>query len=299
MKWVFILAVAILFAATPLPAVAASGITVTQATANVTLAQSETGKRLTITLHNSTRTAADITLAAADFGALESTGGLFFLGESANNVWDRHRLAKWITITPGHLALQPGNSATVQVDIRNDESLSPGGHYAAIMAKVSGETAQKQLSINQVVSSLLFVTKEGGEQLGLSVKGFDASIAWFGGASSADMRLTNTGNAHAVPRGVVTLRGPFDQVLGRGIINQASSPLLPGITRTFDLTLTPSGIPLWPGLYMVQAQYRYDGSDRVQTVSKSVFYPGLLGILAIALVIFGALFYVVRRRRSA
>ena len=145
----------------PSSAVAApSGLTITPAKQQITLQTDEPEKRLTVLVTNNTPSSVNLSFSAKDFGGLDDTGGLFFLGSDVNATWDDNRLAKWLTVTPSSATIASRAQQPVQVVIDGGADLAPGGHYAAIVATLASQS-DEPVSINQSLASLLFVNKEG------------------------------------------------------------------------------------------------------------------------------------------
>lgn len=274
-----------------------TGITVTPSMDSITIAETEPEKRLAVMITNNTDSAVALELTTQDFGALEDTGGLFFLGSKPDTSWDNHRLAAWMRVSPGTIHLKPREQQVVTALITDTDTLSPGGHYGAIVAKLTSSPSNTNLAINQAVSSLFFVNKQGGDVLGMSLQKLQVDIAWWGQPHEVTVSFANTGNTHVVPRGSVRLQDPFKKTIAQGTINQASTALLPNTKQTFTVHLGQSGLPWWPGTYTMRVDYRHDGSDTLKTATKQLFSPGIMGVAITVALIVGGIVWVVRRSR--
>ena len=261
-----------------------NGISITPPTQNITIEESQVSHRLTLIVANRTSSRVDLEMSAQDFGALDEGGGLLFLGTSPNNKWEDHRLAKWMDIKPKNFKLEPDEQAEVVVEIRNDATLTPGGHYAAVMATVASKEEKQNVAINQSLSSLLFINKVGGETYSLEAEQINPQTAWWGQVEGVTATLANTGNAHVVPRGTISLQDPLNRTVAEGIVNQSSTILLPGTENSFDTSLEQASLPLWPGMYTLVLAYRYDGQDALVTTQKQVFSLGVVasGVIILA-----------------
>lgn len=276
-----------------------NGLTVSPALNQMVVQSTQPNQSLAVTYTNHTSTSMDLEVLTQDFGGLEGTGGLFFLGAESNKVWDKHRLTPWLQVSPATFRLEPGQRQIVTVTIRNDQSLSPGGHYAAVTARLQGQSTDSTLTLNPAVSSLMFVNKKGGEVLGLSAQSLAADISWLGLADKVTVTFTNTGNSHVVPRGQIVVTDPFDRQISRGVVNQQSTILLPNTKQPFTTQLTRTHWPLWPGRYTLTLQYRYDGLDTPLIATKQTWVLGFGPLIAVALIIIGLVAWQYRRRQSS
>jgi hypothetical protein len=263
------------------------GISITPPMNDFVLSPEQSAHRFTIIVTNHSEATINLEVSSIDFGALEDSGGLFFLGESADIKWDKHRLARWINIESPQLDLRAGEQKEIVATINNLPSLSPGGHYAAIVARLRSSNNTSTISLRQAVSSLLFVNKTGGEVFGISANLLDADVQWWGSVDRATVHLSNIGNTHVVPRGQFVVKDPFNRSISQGILNAGSTILLPESKQAFDATLTPTSAPLWPGKYSLVLSFRHDGHDDYQVVAKEVFLVGrftliFLGLLTVA-----------------
>lgn len=245
-----------------------------------------------LTVENTTDIPAIFRITVLDFGALDESGGVAFLG--ASDPERKYGLASWINLEKDALVLNPGEKQNIRVAVENKESLSPGGHYAAIYLKMepdktpSGESSSA-VAFNPSFASLVFARKIGGETYGLEFKGRELQKRFFRNPSGTKLRFQNTGNVHIVPRGIVKITDPFGREVLRGIINPESAIILPETFRVFPVSLKKTAPILFPGPYAVSVEHRYDGKDdfAVQKfkfnfipVSFAVIILAIIGILA-------------------
>lgn len=270
------------------------GINITPSTQNITLESHQPVYRATLILTNRAASRVDLEMSAQDFGGVDEGGGLLFLGTNPNEKWDAHRLVDWIDIKPKKFKLDPQEQIEVIVEIRNDNSLGPGGHYAAIIATVASKEEKSFIAINQSLSSLMFINKIGGESYGIEAKNIEPQAAWWGQVEEVSTRLANTGNAHVVPRGTISVHDPFQRPVASGFINRESTILLPGTGDTFKASLEQVNPPLWPGNYTLVLAYRYDGQDAVYTAEQKVFSLGIVATASIILAITAGLAWFVK-----
>lgn len=279
-----------------LPAVgrATSAVTISPAAHEVILETGDVEKTVSFEIANQTPEELTVGLKMADFGSLDETGGIAFLGDQ-NDDW-QHRLASWLTLDRDQLRLAAGQSASVTVHIHNRDDLTPGGHYAAVLATVqdpgSRLSVQKSSASWQgVMSSQFYVLKRGGERYQIEVLDlFPSGLVWRW-PTKVEVRLRAGGNTHVKPHGTITTSFG-GKTVARGILNQDSALILPGATRVLTADLTNPGWR-WPGRYQLILRAS-DQMNQSQVEAERViwFAPWWL-VLVIILALF-----IWRRRRG-
>jgi hypothetical protein len=92
------------------------------------------------------------------------------------------------------------------------------------------------------------------------------------GADAVTLRFENSGNVHVVPRGILTLTDPIGRTVGRGILNESSSMILPESQRFYKTELRRLAPLFVPGWYSLTISYRYDGKNEFEAVSSKIFF---------------------------
>lgn len=255
-------------------------------------------------ISNNDTTPAIFKLSAIDMGTLDETGGVAFTGLTAD-YQTKYGLAKWIKLEHGEVTVPPKTSANINFEIVDDGTLSPGGHYGAIIAKRQGDQANdsNQISLSPEVTSLLFVKKINGARYAMELKSHQTDGSAWKLPQKVKLNFSNSGNVHIVPRGTVTVSDRLGRVISRGIINDNSSMILPERTRQLTTRLTPLSRAYLPGRYKIELAYRYDGQDSPMIISNNVYWlnlPILSGIfIAITGVYYGSyrLWRILQKRR--
>lgn len=243
-------------------------------------------KKLTMTLTNRTGTDATFRLSAVDFGSLDESGGVAFLGQGDEN-GNRYGLASWIALENERVTVPAGQAEEITVIIRNRESLSPGGHYGAILFHVEerngGTDESPSVSVNSSFASLIFAKKTGGETYDLSYKG-DVGLQGdpLGISARISLRFQNGGNTHLIPRGRVVVTDFIGRVVRTGVINGESARILPESFRVYGVSLKPVAPAFVPGPYTISVEYRYDGKDEMTVVLPERTFPVVLNLLWVA-----------------
>ncbi|HSW37424.1 MAG TPA: hypothetical protein VLG37_03595 [Candidatus Saccharimonadales bacterium] len=258
---------AIAQATTPAP-VKRSGVTVSPAFQELTIQAVDYVKPSNFTVTNNDSSTASFTLSAIDMGALDDTGGLIFSGLPAD-YQKKYGLAKWVQLEQTDITIAGHSTFTVQFRISNDDSLAPGGHYGAIVMtpKAKGASNKNQIALSPQPTSLLFVKKIGGELYKLTLQDIKTSNGFWHLPNEVKLNFKNTGNVHVVPRGLLVVKDPFGKETARGIVNEASSLVLPERSRNFIVSIKDMNRPLWPGRYRLLVGFRYDGQAKTREVS--------------------------------
>ena len=279
------------------------GITVSPAFQEIILDQKGESQDFSVSVTNDTDTVVTLKLSIFDFGSLDESGGVAFLGAS-DDLEKKYALASWMRLEKDTLFLPPGETGTVRVTIENRDSLSPGGHYGALTFKIENDTTLggtgSSIAVNQLFTALVFVKKVGGEIYDLKLGGqeYESSSTTFGDVLR--LRFQNSGNVHLTPRGVVYVTDPFSRTVRKGIINQESALILPETFRVYQVSLNMLAPVFIPGNYTVSLAYRYDGKEEFVTVTETHFFiPPLFISGAIFLLVGGTgTIFFLRRRKS-
>ena len=252
------------------------------------LTENDVSNDFQLTITNNTAKTQEFTLSALDFGSLNQTGGIVFAGSNSNSLINKYGLANWLELGVNSLTLEPGQSKSIPVSIINDVTLRPGGHYAAVVSSVTNQETPdvNEISINQKLSTLIFLTKTGGEKYDLKLKKIVTSGGTFKLPNIVTLHFNNPGNVHVIPRGTVKLISLSGKVISQGIINEDSSFALPETNRQIVVDLKNiSSAGLLPSIYKVQVNYRYDGIERFARREQTIKYVNIPLIILILTVL--------------
>lgn len=268
---------------------ATSGFTLSPPFKEIELKKEASQSSYFIEIANNTPVHQTLYLSIVDFGTLDESGGVAFLGSGPEILERKYSLASWVSLEKDVVEIGSGKSQKIKVTLVNKESLSPGGHYATVVASTKSPKEEgKNVSLNAAFASLIFVKKTGGEIYRLDLVGKEILSRHFGFPSKIALRFQNSGNVHLVPRGIITLADPRGTIISRGIINPESGIILPESFRLYHTTLDRLTLPLLPGFYVLNIQYRHEGREDFTHDSFAFFYPGIAGIafLLVLLTIF-------------
>jgi hypothetical protein len=257
------------------PAKPLQGITISPAYQQSSVSEGESERAVSFTITNNRPVQQDFKLSVADFNTLGETGGLFFVGANPTQLQKKYGLAKWFKLSQDKITLGAKQSAKIEAQILNLPDMSPGGHYGALMITAnsveSGNDVNK-VALNPIASSLLFVTKLGGDTHKLSLSDVQVSRSLFKLPDSITLRFHNAGNTHLIPRGIVTVSDAQGNIVSKGIINDSSSIILPETNRKIFVPLNTVKHSSKPGQYKLKVDFRFDGIDQYRSYKQSVYY---------------------------
>lgn len=271
------------------------GVTISPPFQDITVLPNQTLVPQNFAVSNNNDAPVTFDLSTVDMGALDDTGGVVFSGLTAD-YQQKYGLAKWLQLDRPTVTVAAHATQSVNFSIINDSTLGPGGHYGAIVVKPQGgsATSKNQVSLNPQAATLLFVRKVGGEVYGLNFVGGTTGTSWWQLPRQLTIKLKNTGNVHVVPRGFALIEDSHGNQIGKGIINQDSSLILPERTRDYTISWQRLKRIMWPGKYTVDVFYRYDGIDRYQHAVYTITFINLPFILSISVIIIALLWLIWR-----
>lgn len=265
------------------------GITVSPAFSQTVINATETEHPISFKVTNNESVEQTLQISTADFNTLDESGGLLFVGTNPTAIQKKYGLANWIRLPETSVTISPKQTVDVNATILNEQSLSPGGHYGALMLTLptdnSGST-KNSVSVRPIASSLLFVTKTGGETYKLRLTDVESSHNMFKLPDSVTLRFYNSGNTHLIPRGTVEIKDPKGKVVRRGIINVNSGIILPETYRRYSVPLTKVSAPKAPGTYRLTVNFRFDGYEQFRTYQTSQFLLTPIVVFLSILVLF-------------
>ncbi len=286
--------VQLLVFAPPATAAPAPAISISPAFQELELLIGQDRRPVELTVTNPFDTPLEFSASVVDFGTMNETGGVAFLGTNAGTVGRKYALSPWIKLERPTVTVAPKGSGTIKGTVENLPSLAPGGHYGAIVMSpvVRSGTRQRNVQLRQSISSLLLVKKLGGERYDLQLDAVRPAGAWFSLPKTAELRFQNTGNVHAVPRGLLRIIDPQGRIVAKTAINPESALILPDSARRYGLGVEQIASTKLPGPYKFIVQYREGSSDKVSTRVQTVnvywtdaMNGALVGLVSLVLVV--------------
>jgi len=224
-------------------------------------------------------------LSVVDFGSLDESGGVAFLTTNSDKYERKYALASWISLEKSEVVVAAKSKEKIKITILNKESLLPGGHYGAVLATLRNEekSVGDKVGLNQSMATLLYVQKSGDEKRNLILRNIIWQNPTLKFIDLIDLRFENNGNTHLVPRGKVEIKNIFNKVVAEGIINEGSVKILPETFRKMVVEINYFKKWKWPGKYLIEIDYRYDGNEAFSKYQNSFLYVGPEGIILLFL----------------
>lgn len=257
---------------------------------DVTLAQPGEEKKIPITYINHSDRSVRLQLLTIDLKQKDSNGIPSFINESGNSL--SYSLSSFLRLETESVNVDPNEKRIVNVSALNRENLSPGGHYAAIIARVtSDEPTAGKTTVLPSVSTTILLRKSGGESFNLSLKSSNWPSGWFvfGYPSVVSLEFQNEGNIHLIPYGRVEINDLFGRMLYKGVINENSLYVFPETRRFITANLRPieQSFPISLNVMNIKGN---DSLKKTSFIYKSTFVyinPWLIaGLIVFAVVLF-------------
>lgn len=194
-------------------------------------------------------------------------------------------------IPPDHLGLYPRNALlspgeTTEVSVSLDPNeLDPGGNYIMILGVQKSDLTEDE-SVNQKVehglASVILINQPSGAitQFKISDQSWPRLPVVFKPPTSIQLTLSNTGNVHITPRGLIETQDIFGRTTHRGYINQSSLYIFPDNSRLFkiDNQRLRLALPLTP-LTITTTTYDHDRQTFDQKTSSVLYVSPLILLL--------------------
>lgn len=286
---------------------AEGGISLTPFLKELELAEGQREGTFPLEIKNDSSSPVNIDFSVADFGSAGETGGALIM-DGQKNVANQYGLASYIELEKGKIALAAGEKKSVQVKIINGHSLSPGGHYGAVVADIENifdgkDGSASNVKLNSKMTALIFLRKIGGEKYDLALREEETDASFLSLPKKNRLYFENKGNVHVTARGLVSIVDPLGREIERGIINNESGIVLPGSVRMFPINFVQNKIAFLPGEYKIITKYRYDGKSEFVVQEKMFLHSPLIsnGFLCVILFLltYGLVGWLIGNKRIA
>lgn len=181
------------------------------------------------TLENNTDQELQFQFEVVAYTAVDYFGSLSFFNPSLNESVGE---INYVLFDQSFATIAPHSSKQISFRVQNRATLSPGGHYVALVSKLVSDTKIDH-QVLPAVASLLLVRKVDGEQINLSlisVQPTQRSVSVYF-PKRVDLSFENRGNVHVIPRGTLLVRDQFRRVVAQAVVNEDSVLILPGMRR--------------------------------------------------------------------
>ena len=248
-----------------------------------------------LTYINTTDKTLEVSFSASDFAPLEDGYKLSFLQEKdAANY--HYSLSSWIDFSSKKVTIAPHDHTDITVFVDKDK-LTPGGHYASVLAEVETK-GEGSVQIRGILSSLLFVrTNTGTEKEEAKIVGFFPNQTFINFPEALVLRLNNTGDTTITPFGLVTITDPFGNFVAKGILNESSAPVLPESIRRFETPIHSLTGFFPPGIYTAHIKLHFGKKNIVKDSTTTFISQGSLPLwqTGVGTLVFGVGYMLFRR----
>lgn len=250
---------------------------------------------ITITFKNNSQKTISLEIFPVDFKQQNERGGVSFLGKEAGSY--SYSLSSFLSFETDKLIIAPGKTEKLRVTVKNRLDLSPGGHYAAVVGRLTNDSKTENL-ISPALSSLIFMRKVGGERFNLSIKDVDwpSSLFVFRYPTSFDITFQNEGNIHLTPYGRGEITDMFGRLIYKGILNTSSAIVMPESRRLVPVEFRQIGksLPISINKLSIKGQDSLKKTNFIYEESFIYINPFLL---TVPLFLFA--FWFLRKRRNS
>jgi len=271
-----------------------TGFSISPPLIDMVINQADNEKSFVLNISNHSPSSEVFKLSVLDFGSLQESAGVAFFGFEKKELENKYSLASWIKLEKDAFVVDPDQTLPVKITIINRQSLSPGGHYGAILVKLDDQNSDQTrlVGLTQNYASLIFVKKTGGEVYGLDLAETNFKPNPIIMTKEINLRFENVGNVHLVPRGKVEIEDPRGKLVAKGIVNSDSAIIMPESFRNYFVKINKVDKIFWPGKYSLKVGFRHQGLEEFKYYQTGFFYFGdylfwglmvLLPILAIVL----------------
>jgi len=180
---------------------------------------------------NDTEADMPVNMLVQDFVAAGERGEVL-IKEGGN---ESYSLQNWVTLNPQTFIIPPRSSQLVEFTLRIPANAEPGGHYASVLASISGSTSGTGTGVAQKIGSLLLLNVAGDIVENLGVSDFEAPAFSEYGPESLSARFSNDGTVHLKPRGFVLVKNMLGAEVAKVDLPQLN--VLPQSTRKVEIPL--------------------------------------------------------------
>lgn len=263
---------------------ATGSITVSPAIINLVLPSGQQDASTSLTVTNNYNKTVRL---SAEWQSIDEVTGRLIPSGPLNPV-----LADSLRISETDLSIAPQSSKIITVAVHNTPALAPGGHYAILLFTVVSEGKEK-LGLQSALSVTAFIVKRDGAKTEISLNNLSAPHNLFSLPRKGTITLTNTGNVHVTPHAAVTVEHK-GEVIAKAIVNEASSPLLPGKKAVYKISFVKLKNMYWPAKLELRTVYRVDQSSEIhEQLTHFLYIPPFWAFLIIGLGI--ALYFVIKK----
>lgn len=234
---------------------------------------------------------------AKDFIVQDTVGTPLILPE--DTLSKKYSASAWIAVVPNTFTLAPGKTQQLNYYLQVPADGRPGGRYAAIVYQPQ-KTIDVQgtgTGVEARLGSLFYIRINGDIVESATVKKFAAEKGFLEqGPAVINTQITNGGDAHIRPVGIVVLKNFFGQTVESQALTENN--IFPEAARDYTNTLGKDQLLF--GQYTVELRANYgDNKDKTlfATTTFMVFPYKVVGVIVLLIVVLVLLALFMRRRK--
>jgi hypothetical protein len=264
------LTAAILFTSTTTHVTAAEGITVSPANIGLTLPKDSFQAETSIKLTNNYSQPITLQLSI----------------EASTNANDKKAISSITIDGDSSLTLPAGETASKTLHLHDSEQLAPGSAQAYLI--ISQPVAPVNVGIAPQLRLPINIVKQDGAITAVELKEIMLPAFTLTMPKIVSVKIKNTGNTLAIPRGTIGISKPDGKFLSRGVLNTGSVAIAPGHAQQLQTNSVKISDGRWPGIYAVNVSYSLGGDNPVKTATSNFIYVAWWQILILAGLCIGA-----------
>ncbi len=195
-------------------------------------------------------------------------------------------LASWMTMSPTSFSLGAGESLDVTIELDVPSNAPAGGHYATLFAAASsGDVTTSGSGVGTIVGANFLLNVTGNVREAANLVEFSTPRQRLNAGEDVEfmLRVSNSGNTHLRPSGVVELFRN-DVKVDEIAVNESGAFVLPNSTRKFSVE---SDKALLPGAYSAKVSLSYGSGG--QLLSSSPISFAVIGDSSVMTLVAGGL----------
>ena len=218
-----------------------------------------------IKLYNPTDGVISISLKMQDIQPVGDDGDLSLTDPDDNSSYS---VAKWVTITPTEVTLNPKEQKTVDVTINIPNDAEPGGHFGNVLASTisAKENSETGSSVSTGRGTHILMRVSGDVTESLVIDEFTAPSFSEYGPIDFEVIFQNTGNVHLRPAGYISITNSAGKEIAQLDLPQKN--VLPEAKRSVETQLEDKRLI---GRYTALVVGNY-GFGSKQVVSESITF---------------------------
>lgn len=241
------------------PLIYAKGITVSPSFVQLDLAKEN--NHVELKYENTTGSAATLTFETKEIRP-DTYPSLEFINPNNQNQSESN--ASWVQYDRDRVTISANSTESIKLSF--SQNLSPGGHYAGLIANLSDiSDTQKnnaQVTLQGMLVTPIFIrAKEGLREEKVIVSNIETNSYLWSFPYEISILLTNKGNVEVIPFSKLKIQSRDETLISEGIINPESSFLLPSASRRFKSSLQSPAQIVLPGIYTITGKIQTTESE--------------------------------------